>query len=142
MSEIVARAAPLAGFEGGLLIGLAGAVVLLALGTIAGVSGLAWRACATPLAGRATPLAFIVGLPLGAYLVSRFIGPVAWGLTASTGELVVAGLLVGFGTRMGSGCTSGHGVCGLSRFSLRSLVNVLAFMGAGFVTVWVLRHLV
>ena len=62
--------------------------------------------------------------------------------TGATGLLLVAGLLVGFGTRMGNGCTSGHGVCGLSRFSGRSLVNVLAFMGAGFVTVFVLRHVI
>jgi uncharacterized protein len=59
---------------------------------------------------------------------------------SDTGTLVAAGLLVGVGTRMGSGCTSGHGVCGLSRFSVRSLVNVLAFMGAGFATTFVLRH--
>jgi len=93
------------------------------------------------LVQQATRLLFLLGLllspwlwQLGAALPVRQAG-------ASTGGLIVAGLLVGFGSRLGNGCTSGHGVCGLSRLSLRSLVNVLVFMGAGFATVAVTRHL-
>ena len=89
---------------------------------------------------RTSAWGFLVGLPLGA-LAIRFGTDWEPAVFASWPVLVVAGLLVGFGTRMGSGCTSGHGVCGLSRLSPRSLVATLAFMGAGFVTVYVVRHL-
>ncbi|WP_428421810.1 YeeE/YedE family protein [Methylibium sp.] len=130
---------------GGLLIGLATALYVLGLGRIAGIAGIV----STPLralvagrglAGQGTPLAFLAGLVL-APLVWRAFAPLpAMTVDVGYGALVVAGLLVGVGVRMGNGCTSGHGVCGLSRLSLRSLVNVLAFMGSGFVAVFVLRH--
>ena len=110
---------PGAALAGGALIGLASALYLLGNGRIAGIAGL-------------------VGEPLAALLRGQSLAPQA---RASTGGLVVAGLLVGFGSRLGNGCTSGHGVCGLSRLSGRSLVNVLVFMGAGFATVAVTRHL-
>ena len=136
------EAAPLAGLLGGVLIGLAAAVMLLGLGRIAGVSGLAARAVGLSGQGiqRAGAWAFVVGLPLGALVVIAVTGGLD-PVFASTPYWVVAGLLVGVGTRVGSGCTSGHGVCGLSRGSLRSLANVAAFMGAGFLTVALMRHL-
>lgn len=130
---------------GGLLIGLASAVYLLGSGRVAGIAGIVAQPLRTalrrgPLAAERTRLLFIVGL-LAAPWLWRLNAPlpearvdVGWPL------LVLAGLLVGVGVRMGNGCTSGHGVCGLGRFSLRSLVNVLAFMGAGFATVYLMRH--
>ena len=129
-------AAPLAGLIGGVLIGLAAAIMLLGAGRIAGVSGIAARAfgLADGSQPRVGAWAFIIGLPLGALLVTNqtaaaapaFAGPVT---------LVIAGLIVGIGTRLGSGCTSGHGVCGMSRLSQRSLVATATFMATGFATV-------
>lgn len=134
---------PLAGLTGGLLIGFAGAIMLLGLGRIAGVSGLAARA--TGIAAGGTPWSiastFVVGLPLGASLVTLATGPVATRFPASIAALVIGGLIVGFGTRMGSGCTSGHGVCGLSRLSPRSIAATASFMAAGFATVAAMRVL-
>lgn len=129
-------AMPLQGLAGGLLIGIAAALMLLTLGRIAGVSGMAARALG--LGGgapRALAFAFIVGLPLGAALVSVIIGPVVSRFPMSTATLAVAGLVVGIGTRLGSGCTSGHGVCGMSRLSKRSIVATMTFMATGFLTV-------
>ena len=134
-------AQPLHGLIGGLLIGLAGALILLGLGRIAGVSGIAARASGLggdlPLG---TAWAFLVGLPIGALLITRTTDwhPASF---ASTPLLVAAGLLVGFGTRFGSGCTSGHGVCGISRLSQRSLVATATFITAGVVTVFLLSHI-
>ncbi len=132
---------PLAGLTGGLLIGLAGAIMLLGLGRIAGVSGMVARA--TGIAPGGTPIAsaFILGLPLGALLVTFAFGPVATRFPTSITALVIGGLIVGFGTRMGSGCTSGHGVCGLSRLSPRSIAATASFMAAGFATVAAMRAL-
>ena len=129
-------AAPMAGLAGGILIGLAAALMLLGLGRIAGISGLAARATGISAGGmdRGGAIAFIVGLPLGALVVSLLTG----GLEASFADpvtLAVAGLLVGVGTRLGSGCTSGHGVCGVSRLSRRSLIATITFMAAGIGTV-------
>ena len=136
-------AMPLAGLTGGLLIGLAGAIMLLGLGRIAGVSGLAARA--TGIAQGGTPWliasAFVLGLPLGALLVACAVGPVTTRFPTSIAALVLGGLIVGFGTRMGSGCTSGHGVCGLSRLSPRSIAATASFMAAGFATVAAMRAL-
>ncbi|MDE1917236.1 MAG: YeeE/YedE family protein [Sphingomonadales bacterium] len=131
---------PLAGFAGGLLIGLAAAMMLLGLGRIAGVSGLAARAIGLGN-GAPWPIAamFVVGLPLGAGIVSRIAGGTPVHFPTAVVPLVIGGLLVGFGTRLGSGCTSGHGVCGLSRFSPRSLAATISFMLAGFFTVAVVR---
>lgn len=129
-------AAPLAGLAGGVLIGLAAALMLLGAGRIAGVSGIAARAfgIASSSMPRTGAWAFVIGLPLGALIVTQtaggaapaFAGPVA---------LVIAGLIVGVGTRLGSGCTSGHGVCGMSRLSQRSLVATATFMATGIATV-------
>lgn len=135
-------AQPLAGFVGGLLIGLAAALMLLGLGRIAGVSGLAARATGIADSGapRQVALAFILGIPLGAGLLSLAVD-VETHFPASLLILVGAGLLVGFGTRLGSGCTSGHGVCGLSRLSRRSIVATLLFIASGVVTATVIRLL-
>ena len=130
------EAAPLAGLAGGVLIGLAAAVMLLGLGRIAGVSGIAAKAAGLGGSGiaRGGAWMFLIGLPLGALLVSLAQGGIAASF-ASAPVLVIAGLLVGIGTRLGSGCTSGHGVCGVSRFSARSIVATLTFMAAGIATV-------
>ncbi|MDZ7588131.1 MAG: YeeE/YedE thiosulfate transporter family protein [Parasphingorhabdus sp.] len=134
-------AMPVEGFIGGLLIGLAAAIMLLGLGRIAGVSGLAARATGIADTGapRNVAIAFVLGLPLGAFLIARAIGAVDVSFPSSIWPLVIGGLLVGFGTRLGSGCTSGHGVCGLSRLSPRSMVATAMFMASGFVTVGLLR---
>lgn len=128
---------------GGGLIGLAAALMIVFNGRIAGISGVLgglildrkqaevpWRAM------------FLGGLMLGALLVS-LVRPALAEATLQTGwvGMIAAGLIVGFGTRMGSGCTSGHGVCGIGRLSQRSIVATCTFMAAGFVTVFVLRHL-
>ena len=130
------EAAPLAGLAGGVLIGLAAAAMLLGLGRIAGVSGIAAKATGLGGSGiaRGGAWTFLIGLPLGALVVSLAQGGIAASF-ASTPVLVIAGLLVGIGTRLGSGCTSGHGVCGVSRFSARSIVATLTFMAAGIATV-------
>jgi len=126
---------------GGLLIGLAAAIMLLGLGRIAGVSGLAARATGIADSGapRNVAIAFVVGLPLGALLIAQTVGAVNVSFPASIWPLIIGGLLVGYGTRLGSGCTSGHGVCGLSRLSPRSMLATGMFMASGFVTVGLLR---
>ncbi len=126
---------------GGLLIGLAAAIMLLGLGRIAGVSGMAARATGIADSGapRNVAIAFVVGLPLGALLIAQTVGAVNVSFPASIWPLIIGGLLVGYGTRLGSGCTSGHGVCGLSRLSPRSILATGMFMASGFVTVGILR---
>lgn len=134
-------AMPLEGFIGGLMIGTAAAIMLLGLGRIAGVSGLASRAIGLSkgAAPRSIAIAFIIGLPLGAASFSQFNGGVSTTFSPSIAPLIIGGLLVGYGTRLGSGCTSGHGVCGLSRFSKRSIIATLSFMGSGFITIALMR---
>jgi uncharacterized membrane protein YedE/YeeE len=140
-SQAFPAAAPVAGFAGGLLIGLAASLMLLGLGRIAGISGLVARATALADTGppRALALVFVAGLPLGAWLMARALGGVAVQMPGSAFTLIVGGLLVGFGTRLGSGCTSGHGVCGLSRLSPRSALATALFMASGFATVALAR---
>ncbi|MFN9833761.1 MAG: YeeE/YedE family protein [Phenylobacterium sp.] len=137
MGDLLANAMPLQGLIGGLMIGAASAIMLLGLGRIAGVSGLAARATGITVDGAPRPLsiAFVVGLPLGALLVALILGPVEARFEQGIVALMIGGLLVGFGTRLGSGCTSGHGVCGMSRLSARSLVATATFMLTGFATV-------
>jgi len=137
---------PWSALLGGLLIGLATALYLLGNGRVAGITGIVaspLRALLSrsSLAPEAPRLVFIAGLLLAPWLWRLFAPLPAAAVDVGPLALVGAGLLVGVGTRMANGCTSGHGVCGLSRFSPRSLVNVLAFMGAGFATVYLLRHL-
>ena len=135
------NAMPVEGFMGGLLIGLAAAIMLLGLGRIAGVSGMAARATGIADSGapRNVAIAFVVGLPLGALLIAQTVGAVNVSFPASIWPLIIGGLLVGYGSRLGSGCTSGHGVCGLSRLSPRSMLATGMFMASGFVTVGLLR---
>jgi uncharacterized membrane protein YedE/YeeE len=137
MEAVFANAMPVQGLIGGLMIGTAAAIMLLGLGRIAGVSGLAARA--TGLSGEGAPwpvaAAFVIGLPLGAAVIAAGLGPVETRFPTSLGTIVLGGLLVGFGTRLGSGCTSGHGVCGMSRLSPRSLIATASFMAAGIATV-------
>jgi uncharacterized membrane protein YedE/YeeE len=130
------EAAPLAGLAGGVLIGLAAALMLLGAGRIAGVSGIAARAFGLTSGSmpRAGAWAFIIGLPLGALIVASLTNAAAPAFAGPV-TLVIAGLIVGIGTRLGSGCTSGHGVCGMSRLSQRSLVATATFMATGFATV-------
>ncbi len=133
---------PWTSLAGGLLIGTAAAMLLLLNGRIAGISGIVGGLLSPREGDIGWRVAFILGL-VEAPLVYQMAAPLpAVQIDASTTLLVVAGLLVGIGTRYGSGCTSGHGVCGLSRLSPRSMVATAAFMAAGFVTVFVVRHLI
>ena len=127
---------------GGLLIGIASAMFVLLNGRIAGISGI--------LGGLLRPVSGDIGWRI-AFIGGLLAAPLAYGLVAplpsvridaDTASLVVAGLLVGVGTRYGSGCTSGHGVCGVSRLSPRSLIATAAFMLTGFATVFIVRHLI
>jgi hypothetical protein len=133
---------PISAAIGGLLIGLAAAVLLLVNGRIAGISGILGQALwPSARESRGWRLAFLAGLPLGAGLVSLATGGLTTQIAASPLTLVVAGVLVGFGTQLGSGCTSGHGVCGIGRGSPRSISATLFFMVAGAACVFALRHL-
>lgn len=132
---------PLAAMAGGVLIGIAAAMFVLLNGRIAGISGVLGGLLRPVRGDSAWRMAFVLGL-VGAPLVYLLFAALPRPqIDAGYGALILAGLLVGVGTRYGSGCTSGHGVCGLSRLSPRSLVATAAFMGAGFVTVFVARHL-
>jgi uncharacterized membrane protein YedE/YeeE len=139
--NIAAQFTPWTSLAGGVLIGLSAGLFILLNGRISGISGLLGSLVAKQSDGRGEKFLFLLGL---------VIAPVIWSLAtpihevALTGNayaLVIAGLLVGLGTRYGAGCTSGHGVCGLSRLSPRSAVAVCCFMAAGFATVFVLRHI-
>ena len=130
------------GLAGGALIGVAAAGLLLADGRIAGVSGILARSLGAARGDRLWRLAFLAGLPLGAAGTAALFGDLhGFAITPSPARLLAGGLLVGFGTWLGGGCTSGHGVCGLARGSRRSLAATLVFMATGFATVFALRHL-
>lgn len=136
--------APVMAIGGGLLIGTAAALLLLVSGRIAGVSGMV--ATAVRMGARETPwtqaTAFLVGLPIGAALIALLVRRPEVAVTSSVPLLVAAGLLVGFGTRLGNGCTSGHGVCGMARLSPRSIAATVTFMASAAATVFVLRHVI
>jgi len=133
---------PLTALAGGSLIGLSAVFLLLTSGQIAGVSGLVQGALINEsIKKRGDCLLFLVGLVLGSFLYRMLTGTEASiTLNSSTLLLVIGGILTGFGTSLGSGCTSGHGICGLSRRSVRSLVATVTFMGAGVATVYMMRH--
>ncbi|WP_269619322.1 YeeE/YedE family protein [Zhongshania sp. BJYM1] len=133
---------PIEAIAGGALIGLSAVVLMWSVGRIAGISGIVAGAILESGDERYWRLIFLGGLFLGALIAAVTSGALS-GVTpvANTPVLIVAGLLVGIGTRMGSGCTSGHGVCGISRFSLRSVVATCVFMASGVATVFVIRHL-
>lgn len=132
---------PISGLVGGLLLGSATALLLWLNGRLAGISGVVGGLLTPKSGGAGWRVAFVAGILLGAFV---------WTLVAVGGDLVqvetslpvlvVAGLLVGFGTRLGSGCTSGHGLCGLSRFSRRSVAATLVFFGVAMLTVFLVRH--
>ncbi|WP_373975601.1 YeeE/YedE thiosulfate transporter family protein [Chitinibacter sp. SCUT-21] len=137
----LANFTPLASLLGGALIGLAAGLLVLLAGRIAGIAGII-GGLISGAKDRSWRILFMLGL---------LVSPLAWSLVAPLPELkmvtspfglIVAGLLVGIGTRYANGCTSGHGICGLSRLSLRSLAAVLSFMATGFVTVFIIKHLI
>lgn len=133
---------PVAGLIGGLLIGTAASVFVLLAGRVAGISGIVAGGFAARGSDLAWRIAFIAGLVVGPLLLAAASGvPVNVQVPASAGGLVVAGLLVGFGSRLGAGCTSGHGVCGISRLSPRSIAATVVFVLTGMVTVFMVRHL-
>lgn len=133
---------PVSSLAGGIVIGLAASLLLLFDGRVAGISGIVGGLVVPRRGEIGWRASFVVGLLAGG-VVLRAVAPpaMALALAASPGSIVLAGLLVGVGTRLGSGCTSGHGVCGISRGSARSLVATLVFMTTGAVTVFVVRHL-
>ncbi|MGN6317274.1 YeeE/YedE family protein [Trinickia sp.] len=131
---------PGAAIAGGLLIGAASALYMLLNGRIAGISGMIGRLADSQTADRASPLAFLLGLIAAPWLWRLGTQLPETHIAASPSMLAIAGLLVGFGTRYGSGCTSGHGVCGISRGSARSVAATLTFMSFGFLTVFLIRH--
>ena len=126
---------------GGVLIGISSALFILANGRIAGISGILGGLLSRRPGDVVWRIAFLLGLIAAPAAILGVTGPLTATIEANTEVLVIAGLLVGIGTRYGAGCTSGHGVCGLSRLSPRSLVATLAFMGAGMAIVFVMRHL-
>jgi uncharacterized protein len=133
---------PMAGLIGGVLIGLASALYLLANGRLAGISGMLESLLRPTRPGFAMAATFLIGLMIGGLATAWFI-PTALQPTLMRGgvaTLIAAGLLVGFGTRMANGCTSGHGVCGLPRLSIRSIAATGIFMATAMLTVFVVRH--
>ena len=126
---------------GGVLLGLSAALFILLNGRVVGISGIIGGLLAPRAGDTGWRLSFVLGLLAAPSAYLLFAAPVVPRIDAEWGLLVLAGLLVGIGTRYGSGCTSGHGVCGLSRLSPRSLVATLSFMGAGFAVVYLVRHL-
>ncbi|MEC8850270.1 MAG: YeeE/YedE thiosulfate transporter family protein [Pseudomonadota bacterium] len=142
MEMLVDVPAWIRGWVGGLLIGSSALLLMASQGKIAGISGVVGGLLAPAATGqRAWRLLFVAGLLVGALLVQWVTGRwVTTAIPASLGLMVVAGFVVGVGTRMGNGCTSGHGVCGLGRRSPRSLVAVMVFMSVAVATVFVSRH--
>lgn len=131
---------PWTAVAGGMLIGIAAAIFALVNGRLAGISGIVGGLLRPTLPDIPWRVAFVAGLVVAPTLYGAFVYLPSLKIDANYSTLVVAGLLVGVGTRYAGGCTSGHGVCGLSRLSLRSLVATLLFMGAGFATVYIVRH--
>jgi uncharacterized membrane protein YedE/YeeE len=130
------------GLLGGVLIGCAAVLLLWSIGRIAGISGIASGVFAGARSERDWRIAFIAGLAIAGAVTMQFVPSPPRMQTGPTALLLAAGLLVGFGTRLGNGCTSGHGVCGLGRFSRRSLAAVVTFMSAAMTTTFVVRHVI
>jgi len=127
-------------FIGGLMLGLSVVGYLYVNGRIAGISGLVGQVLNPKTVFKTPAIWFLSGLIITPFIYGLFVQPEIE-LNASPLMMIVAGLLVGFGTRLGSGCTSGHGICGISRLSKRSIVATMTFMFAGFVTVYIIRHI-
>jgi len=139
----VTEANIIGGLSGGAMIGLASVLMLLLIGRIAGISGILGGAFIfTTTEDVPWRVAFIAGLMLGAVLYRLLWGPLPLQLQAQGVMLVIAGILVGIGTRVGSGCTSGHGVCGVARRSRRSISATLTFITVAMLTVYVTRHVI
>ncbi|MTV36901.1 YeeE/YedE family protein [Duganella radicis] len=132
---------PAASLAGGLLIGLAAAIFVVFNGRIAGISGIIGGLIRPHRGDWGWRAAFIAGLIISPIIYAIFFQLPSVQIEADTPTLLIAGLIVGIGTRFGSGCTSGHGVCGISRLSFRSAIATLTFMLAGFITVFLVRHL-
>ncbi|MEE9330375.1 MAG: YeeE/YedE thiosulfate transporter family protein [Parvularculaceae bacterium] len=134
---------PLAALIGGAMIGLSAIILMAFNGRIAGISGVFSGTLFAKTGDKAWRIYFILGL-IAAPLLYRLASgtPLPFEMSANMPITIIAGLLVGFGTRLGSGCTSGHGICGLSRLSVRSLVSVALFMGVGFITVAVAKMII
>ena len=132
---------PISALLGGALIGGSAVLLMFSIGRIAGISGIVAGAAMEKGWERNWRLLFVLGLFVGAALVALITGALANSVpVASTTMMVIGGIVVGFGARLGSGCTSGHGVCGISRLSARSIVATGTFMASGMVTVFILRH--
>ncbi len=127
-------------FIGGLMLGLSVVGYLYVNGRIAGISGLVGQVLNPKTVFKTPAIWFLSGLIITPFIYGLFVQPEIE-LNASPLMMIMAGLLVGFGTRLGSGCTSGHGICGISRLSKRSIVATMTFMFAGFVTVYIIRHI-
>jgi uncharacterized membrane protein YedE/YeeE len=134
---------PIPSLLGGVILGVSAALYVLLHGRILGVSGIVSGLLHPTLTDSAWRVSLVLGIISAPFLAALFFGifPVIE-IDSDWTVIVVAGLLVGFGAHYGSGCTSGHGICGLSRLSPRSLIATLSFMGAGFLTVFILRHLI
>jgi uncharacterized membrane protein YedE/YeeE len=130
----------IASLLGGLLIGIAAALLILFNGKIAGISGIIGGLISANRDDRFWRIAFLVGLIIAPSVWQIFYPLPTIQISSNTPLVIIAGLLVGIGTRIGSGCTSGHGVCGISRFSTRSIIATLMFMAVGFITVFLVRH--
>lgn len=141
MSIDWAHFTPHAALLGGALIGVAAAVLLLMNGRIAGISGIIGGLLRPARGDVAWRVAFVLGMLMAPWVYAMLTALPAARIDAGYGALIAAGLLVGIGTRYASGCTSGHGVCGLSRWSPRSAAATGTFMAAGFITVFMVRHL-
>ena len=132
---------PYASFAGGLLIGIAAAILILFNGRIAGVSGILGQALNGGIVrDNLWRIAFVMGIIAAPAIWQIWVGEIEIAIQTNALWLMVAGLLVGVGTSYGSGCTSGHGICGLSRLSMRSLIATLSFIASGMVTVYIMRH--
>mgnify|MGYP000620808020 FL=1 len=127
-------------FLGGTLLGLSVVGYLYVNGRITGISGLLAQVLQPKLLVRSSAMWFLLGLLITPFIYQIFITPEIV-IKSSPIGLIIAGLLVGFGTRLGSGCTSGHGICGISRLSIRSMIATVTFMLAGIITVYVIRHI-
>lgn len=131
---------PVSALLGGALVGLAAVLMMMLTGRIAGVVGILGGVLTAPSSDRAWRFAFIAGLIAAPVIAGMFGRPMASPVMPGWPMIVIGGLLVGFGARMGGGCTSGHGVCGISRLSARSIVATLVFMATAAITVAVVRH--
>ena len=136
----MANFTPVSAAIGGALIGLSVALLMLLLGRIAGISGILGESLSTDKGWRLAFLAGLIAAPLVAILAG--FGVASPQMPGSWGVIILAGLLVGFGTRLGAGCTSGHGICGIARLSPRSLTATAIFMAAAIIVVFVTRHVI